>query len=259
MLPGALRRPDTLIGHAREVVQLARAAGRWPGGLSHEPVLPTVPSGDPAHDVPVVLVHGFAHNRSAWGALNRELRRAGFTTVHAMNYNPLRQRVPELAARLADHVDRVRAVNGADRVHVVGHSLGGILLRWYVQELGGDETVGAAVTMATPHEGTVVGHAGSLIGGAVDDLRPGSTVMTRLRDGARPSAVRWTAFHSNIDWAVQPAHSAQLTAPALRATNVLVRDRGHISMLASASVARSVVDQLEAYSRADGQLVTLAS
>jgi hypothetical protein len=70
--------------------------------------------------------------------------------------------------------------------------------------------------------------------------------MDRLARGARPSAVRWVAVYSNLDLLVQPCSSAMLLAPALRATNVLAKDHGHMSMLLSPPVARAVTAQLEA-------------
>src|SRR5439155_10075409 len=95
---------------------------------------PGRPSGDVRHDRPVLLVHGFGHNRSGWFLLNQRLRRAGFTSVHAWNYDPWRHSVPELAAMLRDRVELLRGVTGAEHVNIIGHSLGGILLRYYVQE-----------------------------------------------------------------------------------------------------------------------------
>jgi len=57
--------------------------------------------------------------------------------------------------------------------------------------------------------------------------------------------VRWVAYYSNIDVLVQPGRSAMLRHPALNATNVLVKDHGHLSIMLSVGLARSIVDQLE--------------
>lgn len=249
-LSTALRRPATYVGHAREVVSVAQAAVRYPLGVLEDAVTTGRPSGDTTHDRPVVLVHGYGHNRSGWSILNRSLRRAGFTSVHTANYNPLRYDVPELGRLLARRIDLVRSVTGADRVHVVGHSLGGILLRWYVQELGGDETVHTAVTIASPHEGTQV--AGLAPGATARQLEPGSWVVRRLAEGARPMPVRWIAFYSNLDLLVRPNSSAMLRHPALEATNILAKDHGHIGMMTSGRVIRAVTQQLEAAEGADG-------
>jgi pimeloyl-ACP methyl ester carboxylesterase len=216
---------------------------RYPFGLLEAALRSGAPSGDANLDTPVLLVHGFGHNRSGWMVLERALRRAGFTSIHTWNHNPLRYDVPRLAERLAKRVDLIRTLTGAERVHVVGHSLGGILLRWYVQELGGTNSVATAITVASPHEGTQLARM-ARGNTTMAQLAPGSWLMRRLRRGAAPGPVRWIAYYSNLDLLVQPASSAMLRPPALRATNVLAKDEGHLSILLSPLVVSSIVDQL---------------
>lgn len=242
----ALSRPGTYVGHAREVLDVARAALRYPAGILDAAVRCSQAVGDSCHDTPIVLVHGYGHNRSGWFVLERTLRQAGFHRITTLNYNPLRQDVAAIAARLKEHVDLVRTVSGSERVHVVGHSLGGMVLRWYVQELGGDAAVATAVTIATPHEGTVSALLAAPLGPTAKQLLPGSSVVRRLRETARASSVRWVSYYSNIDLLVQPSRSAVIRDEALHATNVLVKDHGHLSILFSPKLARSIVDQLEA-------------
>lgn len=247
----ALRRPETYVGTAREAMAAARCAALYPLGVLERALTTGAAKGDAVHDTPVLLVHGYGHNRSGWFMLERALRHAGFTSVHTMNYVAWgRAGVPELAARMAARVESIRRLTGSERVHVVGHSLGGVLLRWYVQELGGDRYVDTAITIASPHEGTVA--ALNAPGPCARDLRPGSNVIRRLAAGARATDVRWIAFHSNLDLLVQPAVSAKLRPPALRATNVFVKDHGHVSIMVSPSVNRQIVEQLEASERCAG-------
>jgi pimeloyl-ACP methyl ester carboxylesterase len=256
ILTTALRRPQTYVGCAVEALNAARCAARYPLGLAEVALRTGRPKGDEVHDTPVLLVHGYGHNRSGWFLLDRTLRAEGFSSVHTMNYVAFaRDGVPELAARLARRVDALRRLTGADKVHVVGHSLGGILLRYYVQELGGAESVDTAITIASPHEGTVAAMAG--LGPVARDLRPGSRVMRRLAARARPTTVRWVAFYSNLDVLVHPASSAKVRHPDLHATNVLVKDHGHLTIMMAPIVARAVVAQLEASERGEGQLVAL--
>ena len=149
------------------------------------------------------------------------------------------------AARLARLVEKTCEETGYEKVHVVGHSLGGILLRWYVQELGGDATVDTAVTIASPHEGTDLAR---LVFGprsrTIRQIAPGSPTMRRLAEGARPSPVRWIAYYSNLDALVVPATSAMISAPELQAHNVFVKDQGHLSILLAPAVTSSIVEQL---------------
>ena len=242
----ALLRPGTYSGYAREAVNLAQCIVRYPFGLVDGGLRTGRRSGDEVHDTPVLLVHGFGHNRSGWFALNHRLRAAGFTSVHTWNYDPWRNNVPELAEMLKDRIEMLRGLTGADHINVVGHSLGGILLRWYVQELGGDEHVRTAVTVASPHQGTrlatfIPGRRGRI----ATELAPHSWLLRRLAHTAHASPVRWVAFYSNLDFFVQPASSAMLTEPRLQATNILVKDVGHLSIMLSPRVADGISDALE--------------
>jgi pimeloyl-ACP methyl ester carboxylesterase len=240
----AVQRPATYRGHAREARSLMRTVAAYPFGVLEAAISTGIPSGDSLHDVPVVLVHGYGHNRSGWFTLDRRLRRAGFTSVHTFNYNPLSGEVPKVAAQLAERVDLLRTVTGQPYVHIIGHSLGGLVARWYVQEEGGDEAVHTAITVASPHEGTWTAAAG-ILAPAGRDLLPNSRVIRQLAAGVRPTNVNWLAYYSNLDLLVQPGRSAMLRDPVLNATNVLVKDHGHVSIMLAPSLTKSVVEQLE--------------
>ena len=241
----ALRR-EALTGTMRELAATARCAALYPFGLAETALTTGRAAGDAVRDTPVLLVHGYGHNRSGWFLLERALRRAGFTSIHTMNYVAWgRDGVEALAHRLAARVEEVRRLTGADKVHIVGHSLGGVLLRWYAQELGGDEHIATAITVASPHEGTVAAFAG--FGPCARDLRPGSAVMRRLAAGTRAtSGTRWMALWSDSDLVVQPSVSAKLRPPALHAENILIKYHGHVAMLTSPRVLRLIVEQLSA-------------
>jgi pimeloyl-ACP methyl ester carboxylesterase len=231
---------------AHEVTSSVRCAWWYPLGIVDAMLRQPQPSGDSVHDTPVVLVHGFGHNRSGWTVAQEHLRRAGFTSVFAMNYTPMRHDIPELGYQLAERVKLVRMLTGAERVHLVGHSLGGLLIRWYVQELDGAEVVDTAITVASPHEGAWL--ASAAVGRTARQLVPGSWVLEQLARPVPPdrsgTRTRWIAYYSNLDLLV-PTTSAMIRHPDLRATNIFVRDHGHLSSMVSPRVARSIVDQLE--------------
>lgn len=235
------RSTRTVLG---ELTTAAQCAFRYPMGLVEGALTSGRPSGEAAHDTPVLLVHGYGHNQSGWWVLDRHLRRAGFTSIHRLNYLPLGSGVPQLAERVSARVEEIRDFCGADRVHVVGHSLGGVLLRWYVQELGGDARVDTAITLGSPHEGTVAAYLWPER--TARDMRPASSVVNRLAAGCRPSPVRWVAVYSDSDLLVRPTSSGRIRDRALAATNIEVRGLGHVSLLVSSRVLRAVTAQLEA-------------
>ena len=90
---------------------------------------------------PVLLVHGLVDNRSVFTVMQRNLRRRGFTHVYSWNYSPLSADVVRAARDLGEHIERICEQTGYERIHVVGHSLGGLIARYSVQRQGGDGRV----------------------------------------------------------------------------------------------------------------------
>ena|GEM_PF-1065113 len=246
----AVRRPTTYSGHVRELTSTVVTAGMWPFGFT-DPDLSDI---DEEHHgigvaTPVLLVHGYGANKSNWAFLSRHLRQAGFRRLHAMNYNPLRADIPQLAEQLAQRVRDLQEHTGSERVHLIGHSLGGVIIRYAVQVLG-VTGVDVAITVASPHGGVRLARYGSYLSAVSPmasglQLRPDSPVMTLLRSSARTMPTQWVAYYSNLDLIV-PARRAMILEPELSATNLLVKDHGHLSIMLSRRLAASVVDQLGA-------------
>lgn len=256
----ALTRPRTYLGLCREVALGSFHVATYPFGLlplgaPDEPPLSsrTLSAGEPVVTdaetaaSPVVLVHGWIHNRSAFVVMSRALRRAGFRHVHGVNYNPITADIPALAEQLGEHIEDVLARTGAERCQIVGHSMGGIIARLYVQELGGDERVDTVLTLGAPHRGTYSAYLG--VGRAARQLRPGSRVLRRLQESARPSDVRWISYYSELDATIVPTSSGKIVHPALSATNIRLLDTGHLSFLLSGEVVDGVVTHLADRSR----------
>lgn len=252
-LARTLVRPRTYAGAAREAAIGAFSVATYPLGLRAAPPRPVaharhtasparVPLASQVGWTPIVLVHGYFHNRSAFLAMNHRLRRAGFPYVHTMNYNPLAHDMFALAEQLRREVDLVLDATGAERVQIVGHSMGGMVARTYVQTMGGDECVDTVITLGTPHRGTHAARFGA--GPAARQMRPGSAFLRTLEETARPTAVRWISYYSDLDAMIVPTSSARLVHPALGAVNVKSRDTGHLSLLMNGEVLRGIVAHL---------------
>jgi len=190
--------------------------------------------------VHVVLVHGLIDNHSVFAVMRRSLRRRGFTSVCSWNYSPLLADVARGAADLGEHLERVCEKTGHERVHVVGHSLGGLLARYHVQRQGGDRHVESLVTLGTPHQGSVLAHL--MPTPLVRQLRPGSAVLQELAGPAPGVRTPMTAIYSDLDQVVLPTNAARCDHPDLQARNVLVRGVGHMSL----PFHRAVLDEVAA-------------
>jgi predicted alpha/beta hydrolase family esterase len=204
---------------------------------------PEQPTSADRYRAPVVLVHGYGGNRSHWLALQLRLRRAGFTNVEAFSYNPMTMSLGGIARALVRTCHDAMEAAGSDHLHLAGHSLGGIVVRYAVQQLGLAADVRTAVTVATPHRGTPVAFLGC--GPVAWALRPGSPILRALTGVDSPVDVTWVAYYSDHDLIVRP-DSAQLDERRLRAVNVLIPGAGHLGILRSPLFLRSAVRLLVA-------------
>lgn len=60
------------------------------------------------------------------------------------------------AAELKSHVEGILGQSGADKVHIIAHSMGGLDARMMIVDLGMADRVASLTTIGTPHLGTVL-------------------------------------------------------------------------------------------------------
>jgi hypothetical protein len=207
-----------------------------------------------AAETPILLVHGIIDNHSIFALLQRTLRRRGFGTVSSYDYGLLTQDIPTAAGLLGEAIDKQAANSGYERVHVIGHSLGGLIARYYVQRLGGDARVHTLVTLGTPHAGTEVARPFRLLP-LMDQLTPGSPMLQELAEPAPECRTRFLVFASDLDHMVRPIQNARLEHPDLSVRNVAVSGVGHLSMPNNSSIAfriASALTELDPFETSDG-------
>jgi triacylglycerol esterase/lipase EstA (alpha/beta hydrolase family) len=223
-----------------------------------------------AHPYPVVLVHGtFANMTDSWQALSPLLANNGYC-VFALDYggSPGNQiqatgDIPTSAAQLGAFVGRVLDATGATKVDVVGHSQGGMMPRWYVKFLGGDQTVHALVGLAPSNHGTTFNGLASLArafpGGpsafgalcqACEQQFVGSSFLEELNAGGDTvPGPSYTVIETRYDEVVTPYTSAFLSGPNV--TNITLQDQcardlvDHVGIIYDAIALHDVLNALD--------------
>jgi triacylglycerol lipase len=181
-----------------------------------------------AAGTPILLVHGIMDNRSVFTVFRRALRRRGFGVVHAVNYSLLTGDLRHAAHELRARVERLRERTGAEKVHIVGHSLGGMIARYYVQRLRGHEAVDTLVTLGSPHAGTTTAHL--LPTPLARQLRPRSDLIAELAEPAPGCTTRFLVVWSRMDQLVLPQRNARLAHPDLDVEQLELRAVGHLAL-----------------------------
>ncbi|MEV6382983.1 alpha/beta fold hydrolase [Streptomyces sp. NPDC051773] len=234
-------------------LELAILAGHlllYPSGMTQERrITPQLPPSDaprlPTEEKPpVVLLHGFIDNRSVFVLLRRSLAQHGGRHLESLNYSPLTCDIRAAADLLGRHIEDLCERTGQERVDVVGHSLGGLIARYYVQRLGGDHRVRTLVTLGTPHGGT---RAVPLADAhpIVRQMRPDSEVMQELREPAPGCRTHFVAFWSDFDHVMTPPGSACVDHPDLMAQNIRVTGIGHLALPVHPAVATGIREALD--------------
>jgi triacylglycerol esterase/lipase EstA (alpha/beta hydrolase family) len=186
----------------------------------------------------VLFVHGFFAAGPVFDPMRRHVERTLDVATADFTYGPI-GRFEDVAERFALLADRHA---GHGPIDLVGHSLGGLLARWYLQELGGARHAQRLVTLATPHAGTEAARiAPSGLGHA---LRPGSRVVRRLAETRHKArGVAHTAIVAGADRMITPPASASAIDDA---TVHWFDELGHNEMLFDRAVYGRVTDALAA-------------
>jgi pimeloyl-ACP methyl ester carboxylesterase len=192
-------------------------------------------------DAPVLLVHGYLLNGAAWWWFARLLEKEGFR-AHMVSLTPSLGSIDAMAGSLERRIEAVCVASGAPRVHLVSHSMGGLVCRAYLRACGGAR-VASLVTIAGPHHGTVLARLG--IGEAARAMVPESGWLAALADAERqaehpPTVALWSLYDNYI----APQESAMLPW----ARNALLPPMGHVEMYFSRTLAARVCKELQARS-----------
>jgi triacylglycerol lipase len=156
-----------------EALALARHAT-----LLHRDVASVVP--DVSRGDVVVFVHGFLATAGVFRPLRDAVERETGAVTASFTHAP-GVGVSYIAAQLRE---LVRGFTSPEvRLHLVGHSIGGVAARWFVSELGGDARVVGTVSIASPFAGAP--RARHFPGALAREIEPGSVLLAKLR-GTRP-------------------------------------------------------------------------
>ncbi|MCK5916201.1 MAG: alpha/beta hydrolase, partial [Deltaproteobacteria bacterium] len=158
-------------------------------------------------ETPVLLLHGLFVNQSCWFWLKHQLRQQGFNNIVTMNLSSWHSE-EVLTELLAKRIDGLRHQLGVNKVHLVGHSMGGMIARNYVQLRGGHDKVEHLICIGSPH------HGSKLATFSIDPLGkvliPDSDFLQRLASAPIPEDIKMTNIYTNKDNMVLPNSSNHL-------------------------------------------------
>jgi triacylglycerol lipase len=155
----------------------------------------------------VVLVHGFLNRGGILRGLANHLASAGHVCfTPSLKPCDARCGLPILAEQLDRYIRA--ALPGHSRFALVGFSMGALVSRYYLQELGGRSRADAFFSIGGPHAGTV--NAYLYPGKGVFQMRPRSEFLARLdRTADRLNGMPIACYWSPYDAMIRPLSSAK--------------------------------------------------
>ncbi|WP_110943699.1 esterase/lipase family protein [Streptomyces niger] len=233
----------TLVALTTAFRTLRKAAPRQPFA-TRRPGFPR-PAGPPrwerGSDTPIVLVSGYLSPLGCWDALLPRLHANGYRNTICFPYDSLRAGIPEIAEALAVKVSDATRAAGSAGVHLIGYSMGGLIIRYAVQRLGLTGDPVSVTTVATPHRGTPLAYAG--VGPAAQQMRVNSEFLRGLPAMCSSGRVRWSLIGSPTDRVV-PVSSA---TDGHHVDSLSLSGGGHLGILDSPQMADAVLNHLELF------------
>ncbi|MBP6814877.1 MAG: alpha/beta fold hydrolase [Burkholderiaceae bacterium] len=193
---------------------------------------------DPAR-TPVLLLHGFVCNHRIWDEMAAHLRAQGHP-VRRIDLEPLFCSIDEYAPRVEAAVATLLADQGHGRLAVVGHSMGGLAIRaWlraYPHRL---DSVVVAVTLGTPHRGTLIDPSPRLAN--TREMAYGSQWLAALAESESTALrERFSVSIARQDQIVFPQTEQSLPGIPVRVWDAI----GHLELCSHPAVLAAVSEQI---------------
>jgi triacylglycerol esterase/lipase EstA (alpha/beta hydrolase family) len=154
----------------------------------------------------VLLITGVTIKAKFFDPIVARLKRDGFRPVVWEPPALLSGSLFAAAQDLSDVVDRVRADSGQDKIDVLAECTGGLITRYYIQSMGGDQYVSRLVTFVSPENGLpILSWVAGIVGWpALYDLTPGSDFLQAVHSVPLPPNVPVTSIYTCTDEYIQP-------------------------------------------------------
>jgi len=170
------------------------------------------------HVDPILFVHGYTSDASAWNTMISRFQADGWESnrLFAYTFSSTKSNA-SIAQDVKARVDQIRAATGATKVDIITHSMGGLSSRYYLKNLGGQANVDDWVSLGGPNHG--------------------SSFLNGLNSGDEtPGAVNYGTWWSPCDELINPDTSVILSGAGNTQTSCI----GHSALRTDLTVYSQV-------------------
>lgn len=190
----------------------------------------------------VVFVHGIFEKGYSFIPMKKKMEAKGCDClIPSLKPADARSGIETLAAQLKKEIDT--EWGDQENIHIVAHSMGGLVSRYYLQELGGHTRCNSLTTMGTPHHGTLAAHF--YPGKGAWQMRPGSEFLQQLEKSEdRLKGIPLHSFRTPFDLIILPSKSSHWKI----AENHIVYAPAHPLVMHTPRVQRKIIETVQTYS-----------
>ena len=186
----------------------------------------------------VVLVHGFMDTGSVFKSLQHQLESNGHRCLApSLRPHDARHGIEPLAECLRQEIES--QIPHRQSFTLIGFSMGGLVARHYLQQLGGAKRCERLITISSPHQGTLTAWLHPSKG--AQQMRPGSGFLKDL--AATESClgeIPVISYRTPFDLMILPSRSSEWQ----RATNLSFSVLMHPMMPGAKSVIADITKRL---------------
>lgn len=190
----------------------------------------------PSDGRPILLVHGYLHDSSAWIYLKRELRKSGFGPIYTLNLKHPFRSIRDYAAQVAKKAEGIAKQRGRSDLLLIGHSMGGLVSSWYASKIAPPRKKLEVITIGSPLNGTYA--AAIAIGRNGREMCRGSEFIKELQQEIGKSRIGFYHIASMADQLILPGSSGRTGRNPDR--EYILEDIGHMTLLLSPRVAKKI-------------------
>lgn len=190
---------------------------------------------------PVLFVHGFLHNNTAWTYHRYRCRKSGLKNLYTVSLGYPWHSIESYSKVVKEKIQKIREETNRHDIILVGHSMGGVVCAHYLLNHAKHEKieVKGIMTLGSPLQGTLLGNFG--IFPCAREMYSGSAFIKKQSKDLKKVKTPHLFLGSKTDPIILSVNSS-INGEVNRKNYQVFDCMGHLAFLWSGQVALKIID-----------------